>query len=251
VPYPGLRDASDSLCSRRYPSPKSNGQPWRNCAQNAPPCSQSRHRPCSHSSASFSTCYAIRYPTLGSGSRACAAAAAAIRQRRSGEARGASRSTAAACRPRRVGARPRHDLLGAPHLKPPNVLRRPSDLRRGEENVPPRLPHRDSAAAGGRAFPLPGRHWVLLRLAANSGGASAPSRSRRASTSRFTCWVTWTRSSFSHGHISASTPGGASPPDTGAPAGLVKDAWNIRLVPHYWLGVFFVLAHLATGARVS
>jgi hypothetical protein len=37
---------------------------------------------------------------------------------------------------------------------------------------------------------------------------------------------------------------------TGAPAGLVRDAWNIRLVPHYWLGVFFLLAHLAAGARV-
>jgi hypothetical protein len=36
---------------------------------------------------------------------------------------------------------------------------------------------------------------------------------------------------------------------TGAPAGLVKDAWNIRLVPHYGLGVFFVLAHLAAGGR--
>jgi hypothetical protein len=37
---------------------------------------------------------------------------------------------------------------------------------------------------------------------------------------------------------------------TGAPAGLLKDAWNIRLVPHYWLGAFFVLAHLVAGARV-
>ena len=36
---------------------------------------------------------------------------------------------------------------------------------------------------------------------------------------------------------------------TGAPTGLVKDRWNIRLVPHYWLGAFFVLAHLAAGAR--
>ena len=36
---------------------------------------------------------------------------------------------------------------------------------------------------------------------------------------------------------------------TGAPAGLVKDAWNIRLVPHYGLGVFFVLSHLAAGVR--
>ena len=37
---------------------------------------------------------------------------------------------------------------------------------------------------------------------------------------------------------------------TGAPTCLVKDPWNIRLVPHYWLGVFFVLTHLAAGARV-
>jgi hypothetical protein len=36
---------------------------------------------------------------------------------------------------------------------------------------------------------------------------------------------------------------------TGAPTGLVMDRWNIRLVPHYWLGAFFVLAHLAAGAR--
>jgi hypothetical protein len=37
---------------------------------------------------------------------------------------------------------------------------------------------------------------------------------------------------------------------TGDPAGMIKDPWNIRLLPHYWLGVFFVLAHLASGARV-
>ena len=36
---------------------------------------------------------------------------------------------------------------------------------------------------------------------------------------------------------------------TGAPTGLIKDEWNIRLVPHYWLAAFFVLAHLAGGAR--
>lgn len=36
---------------------------------------------------------------------------------------------------------------------------------------------------------------------------------------------------------------------TGAPAGMIHDAWNIRLLPHYALGAFFVLAHLATGAR--
>ncbi|MGY2402219.1 hypothetical protein [Pseudomonas sp. SDO5271_S396] len=37
---------------------------------------------------------------------------------------------------------------------------------------------------------------------------------------------------------------------TGAPTGLVKDPWNIRLVPHYALGVFFVLTHLFSGLRV-
>lgn len=37
---------------------------------------------------------------------------------------------------------------------------------------------------------------------------------------------------------------------TGAPAGLLLDPWNIRLVPHYTLGVFFVLGHLAAGLRV-
>ena len=38
---------------------------------------------------------------------------------------------------------------------------------------------------------------------------------------------------------------------TGAPTGLVRDHWNIRLGPHYWLAVFFVLAHLAAGMRVQ
>jgi hypothetical protein len=37
---------------------------------------------------------------------------------------------------------------------------------------------------------------------------------------------------------------------TGAPSGLIQDAWNIRLLPHYLLGVFFVLSHLVLGARV-
>jgi hypothetical protein len=36
---------------------------------------------------------------------------------------------------------------------------------------------------------------------------------------------------------------------TGARTGLVKDSLSIHLAPHYWLGVFFVLAHLAAGAR--
>ena len=37
---------------------------------------------------------------------------------------------------------------------------------------------------------------------------------------------------------------------SGAPAGLIHDAWNIRLLPHYALGVFFVLGHLASGLRI-
>jgi hypothetical protein len=37
---------------------------------------------------------------------------------------------------------------------------------------------------------------------------------------------------------------------TGDPAGMIKHPWNIRLLPHYWLAVFFVLSHLASGARV-
>jgi len=36
----------------------------------------------------------------------------------------------------------------------------------------------------------------------------------------------------------------------GAPTGLLHDAWNIRLLPHYALGVFFVLSHIASGLRV-
>lgn len=36
----------------------------------------------------------------------------------------------------------------------------------------------------------------------------------------------------------------------GAPTGLIKDPWNIRLVPHYFLGVLFVLSHLVLGARI-
>jgi hypothetical protein len=36
----------------------------------------------------------------------------------------------------------------------------------------------------------------------------------------------------------------------GAPTGLIYDAWNIRLLPHYALGVFFVLSHIASGLRM-
>ncbi|MBF0552930.1 MAG: hypothetical protein HQK96_00065 [Nitrospirae bacterium] len=37
---------------------------------------------------------------------------------------------------------------------------------------------------------------------------------------------------------------------TGAPVGLLKDPWNIRLVPLYVLAVFFVLSHIAGAIRV-
>ena len=37
---------------------------------------------------------------------------------------------------------------------------------------------------------------------------------------------------------------------TGAPTGLIMDPWSIRLLPHYALGVFFVLAHLGSGLRI-
>ena len=36
---------------------------------------------------------------------------------------------------------------------------------------------------------------------------------------------------------------------TGAPDGLLVDAWNIRLLPHYTLGVFFLITHLFCGLR--
>lgn len=35
----------------------------------------------------------------------------------------------------------------------------------------------------------------------------------------------------------------------GAPDGMIHNAWNIRLLPHYALGVFFVLAHMLAGLR--
>jgi len=37
---------------------------------------------------------------------------------------------------------------------------------------------------------------------------------------------------------------------SGAPVGLIHDAWNIRLLPHYALGVFFIVGHLFSGLRV-
>jgi hypothetical protein len=36
----------------------------------------------------------------------------------------------------------------------------------------------------------------------------------------------------------------------GLPTGLIRDGWNIRLLPHYAFGALFVLGHLASGARV-
>jgi hypothetical protein len=37
---------------------------------------------------------------------------------------------------------------------------------------------------------------------------------------------------------------------SGGESGLIMDAWNIRLVPHYALGVFFVMTHVFCGLRV-
>jgi hypothetical protein len=37
---------------------------------------------------------------------------------------------------------------------------------------------------------------------------------------------------------------------SGAPVGLIHDAWNIRLLPHYALGVSFIIGHLSSGLRV-
>jgi hypothetical protein len=37
---------------------------------------------------------------------------------------------------------------------------------------------------------------------------------------------------------------------SGAPIGLIHDAWDIRLLPHYALGVFFIVGHLFSGLRV-
>ncbi|QCP52847.1 hypothetical protein FAZ95_27415 [Trinickia violacea] len=36
---------------------------------------------------------------------------------------------------------------------------------------------------------------------------------------------------------------------TGAPTGLIGDAWDVRLIPHYSLGVLLVLCHIACGLR--
>jgi hypothetical protein len=36
----------------------------------------------------------------------------------------------------------------------------------------------------------------------------------------------------------------------GAPAGMMGDAWNVRLVPHYSLAVFLLFTHLSCGLRV-
>lgn len=36
---------------------------------------------------------------------------------------------------------------------------------------------------------------------------------------------------------------------SGAPQGLLPDAWNVRLIPHYSLGVWFVITHMGLGLR--
>jgi hypothetical protein len=37
---------------------------------------------------------------------------------------------------------------------------------------------------------------------------------------------------------------------SGEPSGLLLDAWNVRLIPHYSLAVLFVIGHLAMGLRM-
>jgi hypothetical protein len=37
---------------------------------------------------------------------------------------------------------------------------------------------------------------------------------------------------------------------SGAPVGLIHSAWNIRLLPHYALGAFFIVGHLSSGLRL-
>jgi hypothetical protein len=37
---------------------------------------------------------------------------------------------------------------------------------------------------------------------------------------------------------------------SGAPIGLIHDAWDIRLLPHYALGVFFIVGHLFSALRI-
>ncbi len=36
---------------------------------------------------------------------------------------------------------------------------------------------------------------------------------------------------------------------SGAPVGLLKDPWNVRLIPHYSVAVWAVIAHVGLGAR--
>jgi hypothetical protein len=36
---------------------------------------------------------------------------------------------------------------------------------------------------------------------------------------------------------------------SGAPVGLLPDAWNVRLIPHYSLGVWFLITHIGLGLR--
>ena len=36
---------------------------------------------------------------------------------------------------------------------------------------------------------------------------------------------------------------------SGAPIGLIKDPWNVRLIPHYAIGVWAVVTHVGLGAR--
>jgi hypothetical protein len=37
---------------------------------------------------------------------------------------------------------------------------------------------------------------------------------------------------------------------SGDPVGMIRDPWGIRLLPHYAIGVFFIITHLFSGLRV-
>jgi len=59
------------------------------------------------------------------------------------------------------------------------------------------------------------------------------------------CFAAATRATAAHRHQADTDFRSASD----APSGLRPDAWNVRLIPHYSLGVWFVITHLGLGLR--
>ena len=99
--------------------------------------------------------------------------------------------------------------------------------------VPPRVPQRHPAAAGGRTLPLQAGtgFFFVWRLTA------APSNRFRtfqiASGVYLAFYVLGHMDSvfiFARTYLGIDTGWGFA---TGAPTGIVKDPWNIRLLPHY------------------